>query len=1390
MPLNKSVTFDDAGYLGYLPEDTPAPSFIDTLGAAFRQENTIGATISNPRLDFDVKKLTNIDPAYSPDFKGYEQYAPLFEEVYNKTAETALKQKIDQERKDRATLSQSGWTGTTLSLGASLIDLPTLIPGGALYREGKIGYDVLKSALSVGAAAGLSTAAQEAVLQGNQELRTPTESSISIGGSVILGGILGGAISKLFSHGEWSRVSKSLEEDLSGEVANPNAVVDQMVKRAQSIGAATVDDLTPQLKDMGIAGPRAAQIVANASAAARINPGIRTLLSPSAKVREIFLKMVDNPVQITMNMEGKTLGADVENLVKIYNRGAYGQWKRLADAEYLKYRQSFGQNWLTSRLPATGEMMTKSQFMESVAKAGRRNDIDINGNEFVTRTAQAAREKIFDPLLQQAIEGKLLPEDVKTTTAASYVTRLWNRERLIGEEPRFRQIAREYFDAELNKVQFAQQETKLGNKVVQALAVDDKYQQAFERLSQIEERLASRQKVREGKMGRVQAEEARRFDVLKGRAPKEVVDALRNASQDDQLVKFVKEARKAENVKRAKTPVLSILKKRGGVRIGSSLDAELRNMGVTPKNIPGLFKSEGGRGAADNIVAREHDIFDGAPVDENGYVDQNYVLDAIRQELSGSPVRSSAADAEIANAEAMSANVEQWLESVGLPKNATVKQIREKMKEVLGQEGLLDEVDTRISKLQQEIEQFDQATDKVRNDKVVSEAEAKNIADELAQLEDEINASADIAKSSPRIGKMVDYAKARREYGKARYDEVRTRNRIEALKRVDADGKLNRDLELELIKLEKELPEILKRVKTAEAKSEKLKPMQPPKMEDLPEFINDADRADYIDQVISEVFNNLTGKGKGDIPEWLVPVKTGPLKERTFNIPDAKVEDFLHNDAEMILRRYSRSMAADIELTKRFGRADMKEQLDAVAKDYEELRKAAKTPEERAKLDKAEEKDIKHLTAFRDMLRGTYQAADRSSGWSNITNAALTWNYMRLLGGVTLSSLTDAARFPAVHGLTATMKEALPILTSKVNGIRSIQIAREDARELGTVAERVMQARFASLADLRDPYRYGNRYERFLDNAANVFTKATGIGWWTDTMNTIASVMTENRVIKNALNWNGMDKYEKTYMGFLGIDEDMAGRIADQFKKHGVVEHGIHGANVKEWDDVDAYRAFGAALNKDVDRTIIKPGMGDKPLWMKTNTGRLIMQFKTFGMASHQRMLILGLQERPKRLLEGMVFGAALGMMTGYLKMIERGDYEKAQNLLDNPGKWVGDGLDRWGGLYLPFEITNTADKVSAALGGRSMSIPAGISVLAGDKDHSGAVTRYQSRDPLGAVLGPTAGLFSDLAAIYAAVTKGERTKAATNAALRQIPGSALPGVRTIINAAVKPALQ
>ncbi|MGB3390078.1 MAG: hypothetical protein WBA88_19080 [Pseudaminobacter sp.] len=994
MPFDHSAPLaTQPGTVGVGDYDKPEPTYLETVGAWLRQDGLIGSYLTDAKRSVDDFNAVDLDYDVFTDVEGYEREAAdgLFDEVYNPQATAAVKANIDKERRDREIQSASGWVATGLGMGAAFVTDPTiLLPGGALVRAGRIGFSGTRTAVSVGASAAIATAAQEAGLQATQEIRPMEESAMAIGGSALLGGVVGSAGAKFFSKAEWDRVGKSLTDDLAGEVENPGDIADTIIKRMQSAGAAAVDEI--KLDDLGIGGPKAAQMVARATAAARINPGIQTMFSPSVRARETYTKLVDNPVYTSMNMEGRTLGADVENLVKQTQRGALAGWIGSSKKTFREARKA-------------GFRGSRTDFNTAVAKAARRGDMDPDGNEFVTRLAREARERIFDPLLERAKTLKLLPEDVKTTTAASYVTRLWNRQRLIGRENEFREIAGQYFREQIAKL------------------------------------------------------------------------------PDDQRI----------------------------------------------------------------------------------------------------------------------------------------------------------------------------------------------------------------------------------------------------------------------------------------------------------DFVSKSDMEDYVQDVVTSVFNNLTGRGKGDVPEWLVPLKRGPLKERTFNIPDELVEGFLENDMELILRRYTRTMGAEIELTEKFGRADMKDQFDAISKEYDDLSKAAKSEAERAKLNDARDRDMKNLEAFRDMIRGTYRAAEESSAWSKLTRAALTWNYIRLLGGVTLTSLADAGRIVGVHGIRAAMKEGLPALVSNV---KAVKISRMDARDLGAVTETVLQSRLASLADLQDPYRMGSSYERFLSNASNLFTKATGLSWWNDTMKTVASVMTQNRMARNAMNWQAAGKREHAYMAYLGINEDMAQRIASQIEKHGVQERGIWGANVSAWDDISAQRAWAAALNKDVDRTIVTKGVADTPLWMKTNWGRLIMQFKSFGLASHQRVLIAGLQERPHRLAESMVLSTAIGMLVGYLKYMERGDIDEADRLVENPGLWIADGLDRTGILSLPFEISNTGEKIGSPVG-----IVSGAQMLAGDEDKGGQASRYASRNKLGAVLGPSAGIFQDLSEIAQQLGEGDLKRSGANAMIRQIPGATLPGIRSAIHMGLKPSL-
>lgn len=1292
MPFDRARPLSDAGTVGVGAFDTPDPAFLDTLGAAFRQDNLIGSALTNVQLGMDTQALTKVDPNYNvyqdPDFSTFVQESPDdWDDVYNRTAADARRSQIEKERKDRATLSAAGWTGVGASFVAGVADPTILIPGGALVRGGgAIGFSALRSAASVGAMAAAATGLQEAGLQATQETRTVAESAIAIGGSAILGGLIGAGASRFLSAGEWTRVGKQIETDLVDEgVQDAVGITDTIVKRMQSAGAAAVDDI--KLDDLGVGGPKAAQIVARATAAARLNPGIETMFSPSVKVRETYSRMVDNPVYTTMQMEGRSLGSDVENLVKQYQRGALADWLESSRNIYRDARKA-------------GYTGSKTEFYQSVAKAGRRGDVDPGGNEFITRAAQEARSKVFDPLLERAQKNGLLPDDVKVSTAASYVTRLWNREKLIGEETRFKQVARDYFTNAV-KQQVDSLTSAKDNRVgrLQSVVADLELpsDQRAALLQTLPDELKS---LRETNPAFVQTDEE--------------LSGLRS-----QLY----QAREAND--RTKTQALS-----------AQVDAVTTKAGrdyadyVTKRNV---LQSRIGR-IRNNVVGRASQI------------------EAMQARIG---------DIEAANIERLRrlhrslSNVDDGLE------RASPELLAEKLSKARTQ---FAQVLERSAKAQDRLAKVSETTDDAgkvaRAEGSFDLAESRRI-DEANELADRIG---DLEKVNPEeaIVELRNLIESRLYQAS---DIVARENAkvIELSKKIDA---ANPKLVTDRIKV------LQQKITDAEL--------------DFNERVfvgmdGQNDFTDYVNDIVNGVFNNLTGRGKGDIPEWIVPATRGPLKERSFNIPDELVEDFLENDMEAIMRRYSRTMAAEVELTEKFGRADLQDQLKEIEFEYNDLRAAAKTDEERQRLTKAEAKDVKNLQAFRDLIRGTYRSADESSEWSKITRAALTWNYIRLLGGVTLASLTDASRFVGVHGVRATMREALPAL---VKNVRAAQISKSDAKALGAVTERVLQSRLASLADLNDPYAHGSRYERFLSNASNAFSRATGLGWWNDTLKSVSSVMTQNRMMRNALDWNGADKYEKAYMAYLGIDEDMAQRVSAQFRKHGIEEDGIYGANVSQWDDEAAARAWGAALNKDVDRTIITKGVADQPLWTRTNVGKLVTQFKSFGLASHQRVLIAGLQERPHRLAEMMVMSSALGMMIGYLKYVERGDIDEANRLLDNPGLWVAEGLDRSGILSIPFEISNTAEKLGMP------GFVTAAQAIAGDKDAGGQASRYASRGKLGAVLGPSAGLFEDIATIAQQLSEADLKKSGANAIIRQLPGATLPGIRTAIHAGVKPAIE
>lgn len=558
-----------------------------------------------------------------------------------------------------------------------------------------------------------------------------------------------------------------------------------------------------------------------------------------------------------------------------------------------------------------------------------------------------------------------------------------------------------------------------------------------------------------------------------------------------------------------------------------------------------------------------------------------------------------------------------------------------------------------------------------------------------------------------------------------------------------------------------------------------------PKIEDDVDFddLSKAELESEVEEIVKSIFLKVTGRQTDEELEAMAAFRSrlpasrrGPMKERTFNIPDVLIEPWLENDVEHIARRYARVMATDVELTRNFGTANLGDLIQRIQDEYEGLRAKTQDAKEIARLSKAEESDVRDINAIRDLLRGQYEPEMNGGRWARIVNLANAFNYMRALGGVTLSSLPDVARPMMVHGFGRYMNDGLRPLIQQSKGWK---LAVREAKIAGTVTERSLNSRLASLVEIMNRVDDETAFERFVQNSATLFSKVNMLTYWNDFMKSQASVITQNRIITNLQDYAAVTGKERNYMNYLGFDAGNAHKLLKELRAHGEQIDGVWVANTERWTDKDAVRLFRAGLNKDVDSTIVTKGIADVPLFAHTPTGRMMLQFRTFALAAHQRVLMRGMSEEKTGVLTGMIFAVTVGAMVSQFK-----NFEANRPVSDNPGTWIAEGLDRSGLFTIFFEMNNTAEKLGAP------GVYTALQSMFPEKDQRHSASRYATRNITSSLLGPSIGPVEDFARILYSINQGDFTPGDITAIRRLMPYATLPFIRSLLEYEVMPELK
>lgn len=276
--------------------------------------------------------------------------------------------------------------------------------------------------------------------------------------------------------------------------------------------------------------------------------------------------------------------------------------------------------------------------------------------------------------------------------------------------------------------------------------------------------------------------------------------------------------------------------------------------------------------------------------------------------------------------------------------------------------------------------------------------------------------------------------------------------------------------------------------------------------------------------------------------------------------------------------------------------------------------------------------------------------------------------------------------------------------------------------------------------------------QRVAGKIARGFTIATGETPLITTIQSLASALGGDELLRSAERAAAgtLPKREATRLAAAGIDLPMLQRIGTMGTQHGEEANGLRFGHSDLWGDQKAAQAFEAAILKGAHAMSLRPGVGDIPLAMSHELGKLLLQFKSFAFAASRHVLMpiaQGVARGDVRAMSGLLSLLVTGYASYWAKQRESGQPVET----DNPGRIALEVLDK-----------------SNLLGWTGEAIFPGLRQL-GFKD----LSRWSDRDPIETLAGPTLGT---LASIYERRLPARLTgNAADGGAGIQSGGSALP---------------
>jgi len=1283
----------------------PDVSFMEGFGAGFALENDVIAAVEllsrpvyEPKPDYLLgDDLRQFDRENGTDF--FENYRWNFTGSQSPEETRSIIARIMDEQKKRDIASRAGFAGFAGSILGGIISPTSFIPLIGPATKARTAWQFAREAALIGAGVG---AVQEGMLQAGQETRTTSESVFGIAAQTVLSGLLGGAVGHLTAR-EFDQVTKALNET----TALMSTV--RPVGAGAEAAAPAVPDWAAHLASGGVTATR----LTDSNALTR-NPVSYNVVQPMRTVREgatvrqvpvdhlqsevargATVQLSDGGFRFMGHEAGipTAPGGTVEMRVQTHYN-VYPSIINKLDEMFMDYR--FEGNapklapglraGLTDVMGQTNGKLTKAEFRAAITEALRNGD--QHSIPQVAEVARTIRAELFDPMLREAQRLGLISKDIDLKGDTSWVFRDYDRVAIKRNTQQFVEALAKNFQKQLED-EFAESLSRFKKSQGRAKELTEDLQRPAKEVEQLKEQFLQRLKEldEQANAEHVTALE----DTIAGlRAQARALRGdLRNEAVRKQLLADAREMEKA-----AGEPLEKLKAERADVR------RRLRNLNRS------------------YVVMEEKHAKKLERIENAEDLNVNTLRRAVR--LGQRVLR----------------DIERWSD---------------------------DKLDAEVSKLKNQFasaaEVYDRGVERIV--KLASEDEVDAVAGVRAEALQEARADR-LTKIAERLEDAENLDRnAIRQTIQEMEDEALARiQRIVEKRAVRTERLRAQAATLDPALVTKRIEEI--NAKQAAREADFLDNWRVRGADDIDLDGGSATFRDFANEMAVAAKDRIMGTHlRLPSVSKMAGETRGSEIDRVLNIPSEPIKDFLENDIEKLMRTTLRTMAPDIELSKKFGSTtladilgdkaanipgsladEMNMRLAQVKARADAALEKAKTPEEKAKIEKRlakEQEEIndtfglyrKNLEAMVGRLRNTWGLPqDPEALGTRLGRTMLNLNVLRQMGNVIVSSIPDVGRPVMRYGLTRVMRDGfLPMIAN----FKSWNLSKREVRWLAGGLDATMQSRASAVFDLLDDLNRGSKFETTIEYASRRMGVVALFDKWTEKMKEFSGVVAHAKLMDSVdaiVNGGSrIDIKEATrYLAENGIDADMAQRIWKQMAEAGGATkvNGLWWPNTAAWSDKEILRAYSAAITREVNNTIITPGI-DKPLWIDSSMmGRILGQFKSFAFASTSRTLIAGLQQRDAAFVNGALMSLAFGALGYYVYGMSVGGKVKEEMLNAGPEKWADEAINRSGLLGILAEVQSIASRIPAV---------APYATFSGTRS-----TRRGGDDLVGALLGPSFG--------------------------------------------------